>query len=428
MATEIVYTTSGHPLPGLGSMTVEECFLGEAGAVGNELLPGWVHSWWGTTSAGQLPLPPTCRAFLQGATFRPPRHNRSFYVRGEGPGVIAVKGTEPLVADFGELLEHVAAEISVAHASEPRRAAEHFASIERKVPCAVTLDEARGEASKALALHAASLRHYGALAHVPFPLGVLKLSDEVSARVMDRVRATVTGTALGQLEPFTRNGLGVLVNYYAGMPTRVSSLNHVLPTTSYAERHERLFELLDPDVVMRSWSRQLARLLHLGFVPATPASGRTGNMCQPQNAALDGGFFDVDSVEPICTLPGPAAVADALAASMRSFYYTVRSMLVERSYYHLGSADDVVEGWITSYVHTSMRRALAEEALPRVDLDPRVAQFFSADVELPDLLAALAAYHPTSSLQQARAEARDFLRAHPWMLPTTDGNRHPGQT
>jgi hypothetical protein len=245
--------------------------------------------------------------------------------------------------------------------------------------------------------------------------------------VMDRVRATVTGTALGQLEPFTRNGLGVLVNYYAGMPTRVSSLNHVLPTTSYAERHERLFELLDPDVVMRSWSRQLARLLHLGFVPATPASGRTGNMCQPQNAALDGGFFDVDSVEPICTLPGPAAVADALAASMRSFYYTVRSMLVERSYYHLGSADDVVEGWITSYVHTSMRRALAEEALPRVDLDPRVAQFFSADVELPDLLAALAAYHPTSSLQQARAEARDFLRAHPWMLPTTDGNRHPGQ-
>lgn len=409
------------------AMTLDDRFLGDTGAVGSDMVPGWVQSWWSASSA-DLPLPPTCGAFLQGAAFRPPRHHRSFYVRGEGPGVVAVKGTEPLVADFDTLLERVAAEISVAHASEPRRAAEHFASLERKVPCAVTVDEARAEASKALAVHAASVRHYGTLAHVPFPLGVLRLSDEVTAGVMERVRATVTGTALEQVEPVTRNGLGVLVNYYPGMPTRVSSLNHILPSAPYTERHERLVELVDPDVVMRSWCRQLARLMHLGFVPATPASGRTGNMCQPQNAALDGGFFDVDSVEPIHTLPGAAAVADALATSMRSFYYTVRSMLVERSYYHLGHADDVVEGWITGYVHTSMRRALDEEALPRVDLDPRVAQFFAADVELPELLSALATYHPPTSLQQARAEARDFLTTHPWLLPTTGRRRGPDQT
>ncbi len=365
----------------------------------------------------EIPVPVSCWAFTREESFRPPRHHRGFYLRRAGKrGVVAVKGSEPLAGDFGELLQRVSEEVSVSNPSEPRRTAEHFASIERKVPCAVSLDEARAEAAAALAIHRRHFAAFGSPAPVPYPLAVLRHSAETGERVTHQIAARLSRTALDQLEPTLRNGLGVLIAYYPGLPTRATALNYVLPAGSPGARMAELRKIVDPARLIDSWSGFLARLLLIGMVPTTPASGRTGNMCQPQNAALDGGFFDVDSVIDLDGLPGPAAIMDALHATVRSFHHTVRTVLVERSYYHLDRAEDLVGDWVSSFVRSRLRAALSEQALPGMAPHPVVAGFFEQELDLAGLTRRLEAYHPPHMLGRSRDEARTFWADNPGLL------------
>jgi hypothetical protein len=403
-------------ISGTSGASIDRLFVEPEGRADEDLLPNWVikdvHD-----VVRAIPVPPTSAAFSNGRWFRPPRHNRSFYLRSpDGPGVIAIKGAEPLAPDFEESLDRVTSEIAVYQPSEPRRAAEHFASIERKVPCAVTLDEARAEALKALDIHRAHLSHYGELAHVPYPLAVLRHAPEVVRRVESQISARLPGSAMEHLEPNLRNGLGFLISYYPGLPTRTTMLNYVLPAASYHERAKELRRFVDPQEVVSRWTRLFARLLHLGFVPASVSSARTGNMCQPQNAALDGGFFDVDSAVRVEELPGPASVVEALEFSVRSLYHAVRTLLVERSYYHLETQGDVVDGWISCFIRARIRQSLTEESRAGLALAPSVKDFFNPDLAFDALAQKLEEFYPFKSLHSTRSDAREFILDNPWLL------------
>lgn len=115
----------------------------------------------------------------------------------------------------------------------------------------------------------------------------------------------------------------------------------------------------DIDAAAVSWTDLFARMLVAGFVPTTPI--HTGNCLQSQNVTIDGGFCDVDSLEPIALLPSTRDLASALATSLSELSLTVSS--ATSLPYHLTAA----------YLWDEILRRTKEKAND-VQCDPRVLE------------------------------------------------------
>ena len=379
-----------------------------------------------------LPVPPSTEAFVSGPFQRPPGSSRSFYQRlaasseqpdagGPVQGVIAIKGMEPLSPGFDAALQNLTKPCYT-----PHNIAEHFVFEEGKVPACLTLDEAVVEAERAAALQRAHFDAYGQPARVPLPLFVFRHTDDTARRVAGRLRALLSDAATDAVTARTAKGLGVYVYYYPAAPVRVTHVEHLLRGRSFPKRTLALLTMCEPDVTIRGWVTTVARMLYLGYLPGTLASLHTGLCCQPQNACLDGGFVDLDSVTPFSALRDDAAVQAALQLCVEELTRTVSRLLT-------GGLDDprsendrvrVDRHLLSEYVLCLLRQALEAERRPGLELDSRVHDYVEPASSLESLVPRLATYFSTPSRDTTQAW-QDFDQSGRAWIDGAHGG-HPG--
>jgi len=274
----------------------------------------WIGAGVGDALVAGVPILRDVHEVDHGPYLRPSGHRRAFYVRdGAGAGgVLAVKGTEPLAANFGDFLDEIAAarvgvEVRLGSPAVDRTLSraelgglDKFPILEGKVPGAVTVREALGEAHAALAIQRAHVARHGAPARLPLPVLVGRWPAEVTGRVEAELKARMTGRGLDLALAALSGGLGVYVYRYPTVPIRLAHL--AVPDArrgaDVAGRLAAIARHVDPRAIVDGWLGLTARMLALGFVPKDPRAVVSGDCLQVQNACLDGGFTDVESVAP----------------------------------------------------------------------------------------------------------------------------------
>jgi hypothetical protein len=386
--------------------------------------------WLGETIAGlaeALPVPPTVAAFTSGALCRPPTSARCFYLfpggadggPGVGGGVVAFKGLEPCAPDFGELLTDFRRA-----GPPPHNIAEHFVFEEGKVPGCLSLDEALHEAERGSSYQTAHLAAYGEQAHTPVPVLVLRHAEDVVARAAEVLRRNLSAAAFRVVERELERGLGVYVYHYPSLPTRVRDVDFLLHGTPFRERLLALLrDVGDLGEVIDGWVRGFVRMLYCGFLPGSLASWRTGVCCQPQNACVDGGFVDLDSLTRFEELVDDAAVLAALQFSVESLIDSVRTLVAGRidPTRGEGAGARVDLHHLREYVLALLRESVEREARPGLTLDDRVSTYVRPPSELASLVERLGTYYSGPSAFDRQAV--EFGQALPGLLRA--GRRAP---
>jgi hypothetical protein len=346
-----------------------------------------------------VPATDTSAPFSRGPFFRPPGSHRSFYycpaLDGPGSGggeVLAYKGLEPLTRDIDALLRDLKRPCYSPHAI-----AEHFVFVEDKIPACLGMQEALDEAGRACALQIAHLEAYGAPAHLPLPLAVFRHDEELCAHMAGKLRAILDHAAYRKIEPMLAAGLAVYVYYYPSPPIRARDADFMLRGLSF---RRRLFTMMQefraPEQVIERWITGFARMLLLGFLPGALAALRSGACCQPQNACMDGGFVDLDSVTPFDALANDVSFFAGLQFGVDALAQTIRTFVA--------GAEDPTRPetaevridlhYFRQFTLRALEAALAREQRPGMSLDPRVARYFSAPENFEALVARLLGYYP----------------------------------
>lgn len=333
-----------------------------------------------------VPLMASAAPGEQGDLYRLKGHNRSVCVAladdKSAADVVVFKGTEPLLRDFDAYLEWMA---TTQFGAWPRPLAEHFPLFEGKAPGTVLLGEAMSEAEIALDVQERHLEHYGELLRLPVPLFVWKLRPADADAAIARLKAHVSAMAMERLEPHLRHGIGVHAYYYPGPPVRVHAAGRpafMRPAPAALASHRNIIERAIP-----GWFTIAARLFWLGYLPTTPLSWRLGDVFDPNNACLDGGVCDINSLHRVT-----AGTTDGFF--MRSVVMSVGGLraVVARSFgVPLGEMaqsyeQEVASFYLGEYVKRTIERALEDEARPALALDPRLADLFGPGKSLPELM------------------------------------------
>lgn len=383
-----------------------------------------VEPWLGPaldTLLRELPLPKTVTSFIERPFYRPPGSYRCFYYcpstlarPGDDPGraVLAIKGLEPAAPDVDALFSDLKRACY-----SPHNIAEHLVLEERKIPGCVSLQEAIREAERARAIQSAHSSAYGGLARVPLPLFVYRHPEPVVARMIDHLRELLSKAAFEIVEPLAAEGLGVYVYYYPAPPVRARDLDYVLQGMRFGERVTLLSEMCDPDKVIGRWISLCVRMLYLGVLPGSLSSLRTGICCQPQNACIDGGFVDLDSLTPLSELRDDTAVQAALQLSTESLLRTVGTLVTGGSDPTRPESHEVRVGshYLWQHLWTRIEAAIESEARPGLELDPRVREYFTPARSFTDLVDRLRTYYspPSPSFDDA---SRRFGELGPWLV------------
>jgi hypothetical protein len=171
-------------------------------------------------------------------------------------------------------------------------------------------------------------------------------------------------SAKRKVEDLLRDGLAIYVYYYPGMPIRLAHALGSFPGSfGVGASHGPLPEF-DIDAAIDSWTDIFARMLVAGFVPTTPV--HTGNCLQSHNVVIDGGLCDVDSLEPIASLPHTRDLASALSTSLTELTQTV------------SSATSLPRQVTAAYLWEEITKRTREIAQV-VPLDPRIAELIDLE-------------------------------------------------
>jgi len=309
------------------------------------------------------PVAETARTF-EGEHFERPRgHARSFLLRLR-EGVLVFKGTEPFSPDYREILEEAWQKRELGRYS----AMDHFAIVEDEVYLGLTKRLAVGGAQRTWAWVSAHTEIFRELPRTPFPLLVLEVPDSVTQEFGDVLLPLLSDrlqfSARKKVEGLLRDGLGVYVYYYPGMPIRLAHALGSFPGSFGVGANDESRLAFDIDAAVVSWTDIFAGMLVAGFVPTTPV--HTGNCLQSQNVVIDGGLCDVDSMEPIASLPHTRDLASALITSLTELTQTVSS--ATSLPYHVTAA----------YLWEEIVKRTREKA-QGVPCDPRVAELVGLD-------------------------------------------------
>lgn len=344
----------------------------------------------------RLPVPETHGSFTELSYYRPPGSYRSFYYYHSVEDsetrcpVFGLKGLEPCVPGADMLIRDL-----LRPCYSPHTIVEHLILEEAKVPGALCLKDAMKEAVCAGDIQIAHLRTYGELARLPIPLFVFRHERSVEEQFFSIIRDYVSTAAWERLEPLLANGLGAYVYYYPTPPIRVRDVEFLLQGLDFRKRMFALLGICDPDELISRWVANFARILHLGFLPGSLSSYRTGICCQPQNSCMDGGFVDLDSLTLLHSLPDDTAIAAGLEFSTEALISTVRALITgttdpTRSEDSGGRFD---LHHLRLFVINGIQRALKLEARPHtITLHPCIEDYFRPAESVSTLTERLASY------------------------------------
>ena len=199
-------------------------------------------------------------------------------------------------------------------------------------------------------------------------------------------------------------GLAVYLYYYAGMPYRWRDIEPrlagVRSVSGYAKRWAELGKHFDPHVAIMGWTRMLVRILALGYFPCILSQLASGNCLQPQNVAIDGGLFDLDSLQPFDKVLDEREFRETFFTSLTFFTQTLQSVC-QQSYF-----DPVDLGVGVNFTMTFAR--LWDELKRLADEERRNGAVFDARLEkiwagtsgfVDDLHATFNAMYPPSLSQ-----------------------------
>lgn len=284
-------------------------------------------------------------SFRSGRYCRPLGHNRAFYLElsdarsAKERGVLAFKGTEVAAMNFDELLDGLDDRFDLA-AELPML--EWFPLGEHKVPGALLLDEALDEAAAAAAFQRSYLAAHCELANVPVPLLVLEWDGELVHSIQARLESRLSRRAARTTKQLLRGGLGVYLYHYPTLPIRVRQLARFLIDTrgssaqegahlrrSYPARMARLEAITRPAEVVSRWIQLFADMLVLGFLPVTLSHQAVGQCVREQNAVIDGGFVDIDSLQRFSDVRDDHELHATLVQSLRELTETIYAFLCE---------------------------------------------------------------------------------------------------
>jgi acyl-CoA synthetase (AMP-forming)/AMP-acid ligase II/acyl carrier protein len=354
-----------------------------------------------------IPVPPTNGTFESSDFFRPQGHFRAFYQRGPGESVLAIKGAEVRCEDqlgFLQLLQQRLFERFAKHSVT--NTLEYFLIQERKVPGALTLPEALTEAQRAAELQARFLEEFGEPGGVPLPLLVVRWSEDVLARFRARLLPLLSGFSLNIAQGELRDGLACYVYWFPKAPfPRVSHFAGSLAQESQRTGsggftntrlvYATLKHNLDPEAVVDSWVRLVARLLLLGYFPSDIQHFKNGQCIEPQNVLLNGTFADLDSVTPMRQLGGDREFYASFLAMLNLLANTVRVFLTAESngtttqpgpFPHQFQRPDFLEMLSVLHVWERLKVHLREQRRDlRGTLDPRLEELVSSNLSFPVL-------------------------------------------
>jgi hypothetical protein len=325
-----------------------------------------------TSLRDRVPLPRSSAPTIEGRFYRLPGHNRSFCyslrdsvpISRDSP-VLVFKGTEPLLPDFSSMLDWMA---QSPLRKSSRVMADHFPLAEGKIPGALSLKEAMGEARIALQIQRRHLLHYGELARLPTPLLVHTFPESRRSDCAAKLRAKLSGAAFERIQPLLQSGLAIYIYYYPSAPIRANYLGEM----GAPQFRKLLTRQLDEGRTINDWVRLLVRLLYLGYLPYTVRNEGLGACMDFGNAALDGGFCDPDSIVEINSSPDAEFFREAIIQSLALLQNTVQ-LLLGLSY--SGTLYPSIEQFVCrGYLYHLFDEALESERRPGLHLDPRVRE------------------------------------------------------
>ena len=315
-----------------------------------------------------IPLPRTAVPGIDGRLFRLPNHNRSFCYSvvhprvGANSPVLVIKGAEPLLRDFPLMIDWM---LQAPLRKSTRVMADHFPLAEGKIPGALSLKEALGEARIALDVQQRHLRYYGELARIPVPMFVYLLSDEDQDACITLLRKKLSQSAFERIGPLVREGLAIYIYYYPSPPVRANYLSE-LRTPQFKQFVE---PAADEGLTILHWTRLLIRLLYLGYLPYSVRNEGLGACMDFGNAALDGGFCDPDSIIPIDTKVDDELFCESVVQTLRIFQSTAERLLVMSSARSLYPGAESFACW--QYLSRVLNDAVVSECRPGLSLDRR---------------------------------------------------------
>lgn len=320
-----------------------------------------------------LDPPPSVAPFRDEQRVRPHGHQRAYYQRIDGGGVVAWKGTEPTCADFPAWVAQMATQqvqVEVTLGSPVRdvlttraelRAIDKWPLVEGKIPGAYTVREGVAEARAAVAFQRAHLARYGTLARVPLPLVVVRWPAPIQAATRAALAPHLAPAARELVDGAV---LGAYAYAYPTVPYRLYhlSVRDAQAGFGYRARLASFPPQIQPRLVVERWLELVARMLASGFVPKDPAAVMTGDCLQPQNVTIDGGVADVGSVVASREL-GDRALADAVRRSVAELTASITRLL-------LGPTAQLRDRFPDLYAH--VWRTLAEQVAADTLVDERI--------------------------------------------------------
>ncbi len=321
----------------------------------------------------RIPLPRSAAVSLESHFYRLPSHNRSFcYSLAESGSffeapVIVFKGTEPLLRDFATLVDWM---LQAPLRKSSRVMADHFSLAEGKIPGALSLQEATREAQIALQVQKNHLRHYGELARIPTPLLIHAFPEQRRKTCAELLRRKLSQAAFERIEPLLQSGLATYVYHYPAAPIRANYWGGM----SSPQLTQHLQKTFSEDIAVSGWTKLLVRLFYLGYLPYSVRNEGLGACMDPGNAALDGGFCDLDSLVPIRGCADDF-FREGAVQSVAILQQTIQLLLgLSNGPDLLPSVDEFVCG---HYIQRLLNEAVAAEARPQLRLDDRFLKLIS---------------------------------------------------
>lgn len=314
-----------------------------------------------------VPLPKSSAAGIDGHFYRLPNHNRSYcYALVSSGGishspVLVFKGTEPLLPDFGSMLDWMA---QAPLRKSSRVMADHFPLAEGKIPGALSLKEALREAEVALHIQKRHLASYGELARIPTPLLVHSFLPSSSEACISTLERKLHRASFDRIVALARDGLAIYVYYYPAAPVRANYWGDM-----GMSQFRAFLAAPQEDEIITSWIKLLVRLLYLGYLPYSVRNEGLGACMDFGNATLDGGFCDPDSITAIEPNTDDEFFRESVIRSLAILQNTIQMFLglsVTSALYA-----NIEEFACRHYVQHAIRAAVQSERRPGLELDER---------------------------------------------------------